>query len=518
MIGRRGELALVDVRERFVHGGGHPLLSVNIPLSQLELRFAGAVPRRSTPVVLFDGGEGFAETAAARLERFGYTDVAVMSGGVHAWARAGYQLFPDQRVIAKGFSAFVERHARPEFITAEALERKLEHGEDVIVLDARPGAEYQVSNIPGSIDVPGPDLVRRFDDVVPSPDTLVVVNCMSRTRGILGALSLAHAGVPNKVVALHNGTSGWRVAGRELERGAQRFPPPLSGAAKAGAQKRAARLAAEANLAFIEAATVARWQKDEERTLYLIDVRDAQAFREGHLPGSVSVPEGGIILHPDEIAATLNARLVLVDDDGVRATVTAYWLKQMGLYEVAVFEPDWEHTDIVSGASTPPVLGLETATAARIGADALAQLLGRNAASVIDFGVSSSYKEEHIPGACFAIRSYLPDALAALPDTPAQIVLTSRDGTLAILAAQEVVHLTGRPVTVLEGGTEGWRRTGRPMECSAARMLSPEHDRLPRAHERPGDLRVNLSTYLDWETNLLDQIETDGDAPYRTLV
>lgn len=137
---------------------------------------------------------------------------------------------------------------------------------------------------------------------------------------------------------------------------------------------------------------------------------------------------------------------------------------------------------------------------------------------MIDLGASSSYKEEHIPGAYFAVRSYLPDALGALPDTPAQIVLTSRDGTLAILAAQEVAHLTGRPVTVLEGGTEGWRRTGRPMECSAARMLSPEHDRLPRAHERPGDLRANLSAYLDWETNLLDQIEKDGNAPYGTLV
>jgi len=134
-------------------------------------------------VVLFDGGEGFAETAAARLERFAYTDVAVMSGGVDAWAEAGYQLFPDQRVIAKGFSSFVERHASPEFITAEALELKLDRGEDVMVLDARPATEYGVSNIPGSIDVPGPDLVRRFDDLVPSPETLVVVNCMSRTRG-----------------------------------------------------------------------------------------------------------------------------------------------------------------------------------------------------------------------------------------------------------------------------------------------------------------------------------------------
>ena len=517
MIRDRGELALIDVREPLLHGGGHPLFAVNIPLSRLELRFAQAVPRRNTRIVLFDGGEGFAETAAARLEGFGYTDVRTLAGGVTSWASAGYQLFVDQRVLAKAFSAFLERNGQPEFISAEALKVELDRGTDVVILDARPGPEYRVSNIPGSIDAAGPDVLRRFDDLVPSPETLVVVNCMSRTRGILGALSLLRGGVPNKVVALENGTSGWRVAGLELEHNANRFAPPLSDAAKANAQKRTAPLAAEAGIAFIDDATLASWQQEEERTTYLIDVRDAPQFLEGHLPGSISVPGGGLILHPEEIAATVNARLVVFDDDGVRAILTAYWLQQMGLFEVSVLRYDQARQSLAPGDSIAPVLGLDTALARRISPGALATLLSNHSALVLDLGASASYKTGHIPGAYFAIRAYLQEALTALPGAPAELVLTSPDGVTGILAAEEVAHRTHRPVAVLDGGTAAWESEGRPMEANSDRMLSPEHDRLPRAHERPGDLRSNLRTYLAWETNLLEQIELDGDAPYRRL-
>ena len=61
--------------------------------------------------------------------------------------------------------------------------------------------------------MPGAELVLRARDIAPSPDTLIVVNCAGRTRSIIGAQSLINAGVPNKVVALRNGTMGWHLAG-----------------------------------------------------------------------------------------------------------------------------------------------------------------------------------------------------------------------------------------------------------------------------------------------------------------
>ena len=57
------------------------------------------------------------------------------------------------------------------------------------------------------------------------PDTTVVVNCAGRTRSIIGTRVLQRMGLTN-IVGLKNGTSGWVLAGYELETGADRIDPP----------------------------------------------------------------------------------------------------------------------------------------------------------------------------------------------------------------------------------------------------------------------------------------------------
>src|SRR5215470_1819560 len=84
------ELAMLDPREEGTYGEGHLLHAVNIPLSKLELNIDALVPRRSTRIVLTDGGEGIAERAASRLQELGYTNLAVLDGGHPAWKKAGY--------------------------------------------------------------------------------------------------------------------------------------------------------------------------------------------------------------------------------------------------------------------------------------------------------------------------------------------------------------------------------------------------------------------------------------------
>jgi rhodanese-related sulfurtransferase len=70
------ELAILDPREEGSYGLGHLSHAVNIPLSKLELNVDVLVPRRSTRIVLTDGGEGTAERAAVRLKELGYTNLA----------------------------------------------------------------------------------------------------------------------------------------------------------------------------------------------------------------------------------------------------------------------------------------------------------------------------------------------------------------------------------------------------------------------------------------------------------
>src|SRR3546814_636168 len=85
--------------------------------------------------------------------------------------------------------------------------------------------------------------------------------------------------------------------------------------------------------------TLAAWRQEaDRRTLYLLDVRDPAEYAAGHLPGSHPAPGGQLVQATDTYIGVRGARVVLVDDTGVRATMTAHWLMQMGLDEVYVLE------------------------------------------------------------------------------------------------------------------------------------------------------------------------------------
>ena len=59
---------------------------------------------------------------------------------------------------------------------------------------------------------------------------------------------------------------------------------------------------------------------------------------------------------------------------------------------------------------------------------------------MIDLSLSSAYRKGHIPGAWYAIRSRLKEALPKIP-VAGELVLTSEDGILAGLAVEEAQAL-----------------------------------------------------------------------------
>jgi len=228
MIADGGELALIDVREELIFSQNHLLLARSVPLSRFELKFAQLVPRRRTRIVLCDDDDGLAARAAAILTRNGYTSVGVLASGVAAWGAAGFELFSGVNVPSKAFGEFVEHATGTPNIGAEELARLLREDADMVVLDSRPFDEYARVSIPTAINVPGAELVLRAREIAPSSATMVVVNCAGRTRSIIGAQSLINAGLPNKVVALRNGTMGFSLAGFSCESGKNRGAPEVS--------------------------------------------------------------------------------------------------------------------------------------------------------------------------------------------------------------------------------------------------------------------------------------------------
>jgi rhodanese-related sulfurtransferase/predicted metal-dependent enzyme (double-stranded beta helix superfamily) len=508
------ELALLDLREEGVFAEGHLLFAASLPLSRLELRLDALVPRRRTRIVLCDDGDGLAHRAARRLMRFGYRNLAALEGGVPAWARAGYELFSGVHVPSKAFGEFVEERARTPHMSAADVKALMDRRADMVVLDSRPLDEYRRMSIPAGIDCPGAELVHRFAAVVRSPETLVVVNCAGRTRSIIGAQSLIDAGVANPVVALENGTMGWHLAGLALEHGQTRQAPVPAASALAEARRAASRVAERCGVVVIDRARLDAFRRESDtRTLYIFDVRSPEEYLAGHLPGARSAPGGQLVQATDAYVGTRNARIVLVDSDGVRARMTAAWLVQMGLPDVHVLDEGADASEI--GSEPQTVLRADAAPAS-IGVDELAALLAGGAAVVVDIEGSIAYRDGHIPGAWFAIRSRLAQSLPKLPGD-GLLVLTSRDGVLAALAAAELEALAKRPVKTLAGGTAAWQRAGRPLASGEERMADGTLDAWSRPYDRGSDVADAMRAYLAWETGLLAQIARDGDARFRYI-
>jgi rhodanese-related sulfurtransferase len=507
------EIALLDAREEGEFGASHVFWAVPCPLSKREIRARALLPRKTVRIVCVDDARGLAERLAAWLEGDGCTDVSVLDGGVAAWQAAGHVLFSGANVPSKAFGEWVEHHYGTESVDAPELKSWLDAGRNMIVLDSRTHEEFVRMSIPTGISVPGGELVYRVGDLAPDPNTLVVVNCAGRTRSILGAESLRRAGIPNKVVALRNGTMGWELAGLRCERGRTDSFPAGTPKTVSLALKRAKAFAEASGVGVIGALDLARFEEDPDRTLCLLDVRDPAEFRAGHRPGSRSAPGGQLVQATDQWIGVRNARIVLLDDTGVRARMAAGWLRQMGQRDVFVVEGGLDEVR-GSGVAVAPIPELAV-PAPTIGVPRLAELLDAGEGTVVvDLGRSIDYRDGHIPGAHWGIRTRL-EALRPVLAAARHVVATSPDGMLARLVVDEIAALTSAEVAALEGGTAAWHAFGRPLIKD--RTSPPDEacsDFYLRPYDRNSGVEEAMKAYLSWEIDLVREITRDGTVQF----
>ncbi len=515
MLLARDEIALIDVREEAPHAEGHPLFAANMPYSRLELLAYAKLPRRDVPIVTIDSGEGLAEAAAERLIGMGYRDVSVFDDGIAAWKAAGGELFIDVNVPSKAFGELVEAECHTPLLPAEEVKALIDAGENVLVVDARRFDEYQTMTVPGSTSVPGAELALRVPAMVADPDTTVIVHCAGRTRSLIGTQSLINFGLPNKVRALRNGTIGWTLARQELKLGQQRRYPDGAGLDAVGSREKARALADRAGVKRALRREIEDWSRQAGRTTYFFDVRSPAEYERGHVPGFVSVAGGQLVQELEMYAPVRGARIVLVDDDGVRANMTASWLAQMA-WEVFVAE-DFAAADF-SEAGVPPLALPLIAESRAIDAGMLAAWLREDAGGtvVVDVSRHAVYRKGHIPGAWFLIRSLIETSVTSLPDVR-RYVVTCSDGLLSRFVAPELARLVSGEVVVLAGGTAAWVAAGNELEAGETRLASPPIDRYRRPYEGTDVPDSAMQAYLDWEFGLVAQLALDGTHHFRPL-
>lgn len=504
------EIALLDVREAGQFGESHLLFATPLPYSRLELDTGALVPRKSARLVVCDDGVlGVAGRAARRMQALGYTDVSVLDGGTQAWAAAGYALFAGVNVPSKTFGELVEHACHTPRITVQELARMQAAGEDFVILDGRPFAEYQKMNIPGGVCCPNAELPYRVSSIVRNPKTKIVVNCAGRTRSIIGAQTLINFGVPNPVVALENGTQGWVLANFKLERGsARRYPDHVDEKQLPELQKRARALAERFNVETASAALVQKWLRDSDRTTYLCDVRTPEEFKAGSIPGAVHAPGGQLIQATDQWVGVRNARIVLIDGgENVRAPMVASWLKQLGC-DACVLEGG-----VRSGLKGRPPARPALPALPAISAADLKRMLDAGVGAVFDLGASMNFRKGHIPGSRWSSRVRLA---ADAQREKGTIVLTAEDGDLACLAATEFLGSGISDIKLFEGGASAWTQAGYSTESSPADPPDAERiDYLFFVHDRHAGNREAMKQYLAWETGLIAQLDEQEKASFR---
>ncbi len=509
------ELALLDVREPGQIADGHILFSVPLPYSRFELDLARLVPNPAVRVVLCDDGDGVAARAADRAGALGYTQVACLSGGVAAWERAGHTLYQGVNVPSKAFGELVEHACRTPHIGAAELERLRAGSTRTIVVDGRTQAEFGAMNIPGADWCPNGELALRIGRLAPHPDTTIVVNCAGRTRSIIGAQTLIDLGLPNPVIALENGTQGWTLAGLPLEHGAEAVLP-APGAELAARRRDVQALALRHGVETVTGETLQAWLADRERTVYLLDVRtederagDPQDRRdELARHGVVHAPGGQLVQATDQWVAVRRARLIVLDDEEVRAPVTASWLRRMG-HDAAVLQGG---LDRLAGLTPAPQPGMTSPPEpARIAPAEVDARRRRGEVTILDLRPSAAFREGHVPGAIWTIRP----RIAALAG-PEPRVLVADAPEIAALAALDLGDAGQDDILLLDGGLDAWRTAGLAVEATPE--VPPEDERIDFVsftHGRHDGNAAASRQYLEWEIGLVGQLDEQERAVFR---
>jgi rhodanese-related sulfurtransferase len=243
-------------------------------------------------------------------------------------------------------------------------------------------------------------------------------------------------------------------------------------------------------------------------------VRTPEEFAAGHLPGSVSAPGGQLVQAIDRWVGTRGARLVLVDDHGTRAVMTAHWLKQMG-WDVVVLNHAFDGVEPELGAGGAPLPLLPAG--AIVPVESAAALISAGAMAVV-LGSSADFRAAHPRGAVWAIRPRL-DRLPTKVKDAARIVVFADDVAAARLILPDLAEISSAEVAIVRGGVAAWQAAGYPVVSSLDEP--PDSERIDfifwnfNRHDTDEGAAQAMRNYLQWELDLPDEIEKDGLSGFR---
>ena len=143
------------------------------------------------------------ESIAGAALRLGTGLVILVVTALVGWI--GYKYYRRQKFI---------RQLRIDRITPEELKRKMDAGEEVVIVDLRGSLDFEAepAMIPGAVHLDYADLEEVSDELAKAAEVVLYCNCPNEVTSAKMALMLRRKGV-QKIRPLQNGLNGWRDLG-----------------------------------------------------------------------------------------------------------------------------------------------------------------------------------------------------------------------------------------------------------------------------------------------------------------
>ncbi len=202
-----------------------------------------------------------------------------------------------------------------------------------------------------------------------------------------------------------------------------------------------------------------------EAGLPVVDLRPADVFSAGHLPGSINIPFNGSFVTWTGWLLPYDRPYYLImgaeDEDPVRLALHSIGLDRAG----GLFDPSLLRQWTAQGR--------ELQRYESIDAETLARALDAGEVTVVDVRARTEWEAGHLPNARHLMLGYLPHHAATLPgDQP--IVAVCQSGARSAIAASILQAQGFSQVANLTGGMDAWQAAHLPVtQDKIATVASP---------------------------------------------
>jgi len=251
---------IIDARpKRAKYDKGHIPMAVSIPDSKFDKMTAQLPEDKNALLIFYCGGLKckLSHKSAAKAEQLGYTNV---------------------KVFAKGFPGYMKVAGNYAGVSADWVQKQIDKKTDMALIDSRPKRKkYDKGHIPTAISIPDMQFDKMTAELPQDKDRLLVFycggyKCKLSHKSAKKAIALGYT----KVKVFAAGYPAWKTA--------------YGSSAAAAAKPAATQLKNGKEEGSIDTAMFTDIVKNKPKSIYLIDVRDADEFADGSFKTAVNMP------------------------------------------------------------------------------------------------------------------------------------------------------------------------------------------------------------------------------------